>query len=213
MPSGPTGRCAHRGCTILPPPESACPAVLPRLPRRPDLHRRTPRQGSSARGCARPRSGSRPWSSTRRWAPGTSVTARRASLHPRRSRCCGRSPPHRGLARAHEQHVGARCDRHVARIRNDREQFDLEPGGSLTRFRFSRIASAFFPVCGTGGMFRSVPETFICLSFSMFCCACTGARLPTASATANAIPFRVPAMFVSCLIRLCCALRTGACER
>ena len=44
----------------------------------------------------------------------------------------------------------------------------LKPGGSLTRLRFSRIASAFLPVCGTGGMFGSTPETFICLSFSMF---------------------------------------------
>ena len=44
----------------------------------------------------------------------------------------------------------------------------LKPGGSLMRLRFSLMASAFLPVCGTSGMFRSVVATFICLSFSMF---------------------------------------------
>ena len=43
----------------------------------------------------------------------------------------------------------------------------FNPGGSLTRFRFSRIASAFLPSCGTIGMVRSVVATLNCLSFSM----------------------------------------------
>src|SRR5512134_3270051 len=39
------------------------------------------------------------------------------------------------------------------------------------RFRFSRRASAFLPVWGTGGMLGSTPDTFICLRFSIFCWA------------------------------------------
>ena len=50
----------------------------------------------------------------------------------------------------------------------------LKPGGILMRFRLARIASAFLPVCGTTGMFRSVVATFICLSFSMLVCARAG---------------------------------------
>jgi hypothetical protein len=58
----------------------------------------------------------------------------------------------------------------------------LKPGGSFTRFRFSRIAAALLPPCGTTGMLRSVPETLNCLSFSMLGCACTGANARAAAA-------------------------------
>jgi hypothetical protein len=58
----------------------------------------------------------------------------------------------------------------VSGIGDDGVDLDLEAWGSCTFFKFSRIASAFLPVCGTGGMFKSVPETLNCFSFSTFGC-------------------------------------------
>src|SRR5678815_6023805 len=52
-------------------------------------------------------------------------------------------------------------------------------------FRFSRIASAFLPPWGTGGMVGSTPDTFICLRFSMFCWAVAAIGIANASDDAN----------------------------
>src|ERR1022692_392552 len=57
------------------------------------------------------------------------------------------------------------------------------------RLRFWRMASAFLPVCGTGGMLGSTPDTFICLRFSMFCWAVAAIGSASASdKTRTSIP-------------------------
>src|SRR5690606_36240960 len=58
----------------------------------------------------------------------------------------------------------------------------LKPGGSLTFFRFSRIAFAFWPPCGTTGMLRSVDATLNCLRVARLSgrWAATGAAAITA---------------------------------
>jgi hypothetical protein len=61
----------------------------------------------------------------------------------------------------------------------------LKPGGSFTRLRFSLIALAFGPLCGTVGMFRSVVATLNCLSFSMFACASAGSAAAASAAAAT----------------------------
>src|SRR6202040_1068418 len=62
----------------------------------------------------------------------------------------------------------------------------LKPGGNLIRLRFSRMASAFLPVCGTGGMLGSTPDTFICLRFSIFVCWADAAAIGSASTNEEA---------------------------
>src|SRR5512135_3346148 len=79
-----------------------------------------------------------------------------------------------------------------------------KPGGSLMRLRLSRIASAFFPVCGTGGMLRSVPETRNCFSFSMVVSSAEAAPAAVRAATiaARTIVRAVPMVFSSSLGRM-----------